>query len=146
VGEDIFLVSLYGPWYGDIVPLSLDIFLVSSSDPWYGDIVLYLQTLKFPQHHSRDDQRIRYQKHGHSSPYYPQANGQLEAVNKSLKTILQKIVSQHKSGWHIMLYPTQIRLAHHAISHTLGILNLGQDCHRIFPFPISTWCGIDITH
>jgi hypothetical protein len=36
--------------------------LVSSSDPWYGDIVLYLQTLKFPQHLSRDDRRrIRYQ-------------------------------------------------------------------------------------
>jgi hypothetical protein len=25
------------------------IFLVSSSDPWYGDVI-YLQTLKFPQH------------------------------------------------------------------------------------------------
>jgi hypothetical protein len=38
------------------------IFLVSSSDPWYGDIVLYLQTLKFPQHLSQDDRRrIRYQ-------------------------------------------------------------------------------------
>jgi len=38
------------------------IFLVSSPDPWYGDIVLYLQTLKFPQHLSRDDRRcIRYQ-------------------------------------------------------------------------------------
>jgi hypothetical protein len=32
------------------------------SNPWYGDIVVYLQTLKFPQHLSRDDQWcIRYQ-------------------------------------------------------------------------------------
>jgi len=38
------------------------IFLVSSFDPWYGDIVLYLQTLKFPQHLWRDDRRrVRYQ-------------------------------------------------------------------------------------
>jgi hypothetical protein len=42
--------------------LDEQIFLVSSSDPWYGDNVLYLQTLKFPQHLSRDDRRrIRYQ-------------------------------------------------------------------------------------
>ena len=45
-------------------------------------------------------------KHGHSSPYYPKANGKVEAINKSLKTILQKNVSQSKSDWHIMLYPT----------------------------------------
>jgi hypothetical protein len=31
------------------------IFLLSSSDPWYGYIVVYLQTLEFPQHISRDD-------------------------------------------------------------------------------------------
>jgi hypothetical protein len=36
-------------------------------------------------------------KHGHSSPYYPQENGQVEAVKKSLKTIFQKTVSQSKS-------------------------------------------------
>jgi hypothetical protein len=45
-------------------------------------------------------------KHGHSSPYYPQANGQVEAVNKFLKTILQIIVSHSKYDWHLMLYPT----------------------------------------
>jgi hypothetical protein len=45
-------------------------------------------------------------KHGHFSPYYPWENGQVESVNKSVKTILQKIVIQRKFDWHIMLYPT----------------------------------------
>jgi hypothetical protein len=37
-------------------------------------------------------------KNNHSSPYFPQKNGQVEVVNKSLKTILQKTVIQSKSG------------------------------------------------
>jgi transposase InsO family protein len=45
-------------------------------------------------------------KHDHSSPYYPQESGQVEAVNKSLKTILQKTISRSNSNWHIMLYHT----------------------------------------
>ena len=44
-------------------------------------------------------------KQEHSSSYYPQANGQVEAVNKSLKSILQRTVAQSKTNWHIMLYP-----------------------------------------
>jgi hypothetical protein len=44
-------------------------------------------------------------RHGHSSSYYPHKNGQVEAVNKSLKIILQKTIIQSKSDWHIMLYP-----------------------------------------
>jgi hypothetical protein len=44
-------------------------------------------------------------RHGHSSPYYPQENGQVEVVKNSLKTFLQKTVSRRKSNWHIMLYP-----------------------------------------
>ena len=51
--EDVIHVDLF---------VDEHIFLVSSSDPWYGDIVLYLQTLKFPQHLSQDDRWcIRYQ-------------------------------------------------------------------------------------
>ena len=44
-------------------------------------------------------------KQEHSSSYYPQANGQVEAVNKSLKSILQRTIAQSKMNWHIMLYP-----------------------------------------
>jgi hypothetical protein len=40
----------------------------------------------------------------HSSPYYPQVNVQVEAVNKSLKTILQQTINLSKSNWHLMLY------------------------------------------
>ena len=39
-----------------------------------------------------------------SSCYYPQANGQVEVVNKSLKSILQQTIAQSKNNWHIMLY------------------------------------------
>ena len=36
-------------------------------------------------------------KQEHSSSYSPQANGQLEAVNKSLKSILQRTIAQSKT-------------------------------------------------
>ena len=42
----------------------------------------------------------------HSSPYYLQTNGQVEAVNKTLKTILHQTMDRNKSNWHIMLFPT----------------------------------------
>ena len=45
-------------------------------------------------------------KQEHSSSYYPQVNGQVEAVNKSLKYILQQTITQSKNNWHIMLYPS----------------------------------------
>ena len=44
-------------------------------------------------------------KQEHSSSYYPQVNGQVEVVNKSLKSILQRTIAQSKTNWHIMLYP-----------------------------------------
>jgi hypothetical protein len=37
-------------------------------------------------------------KHDHSSSYYPQENGKVEAINKSLKTILQKTVNRSNSN------------------------------------------------
>eukprot|EP00253_Pinus_taeda_P003743 PITA_03743 len=40
----------------------------------------------------------------HSSPYYPQVNGQVEVVNKNLKTILQRTIDENRSNWHLMLY------------------------------------------
>ena len=45
-------------------------------------------------------------KQEHSSSYYPQVNGQVEVVHKSLKSILQQTIAQRKMNWHIILYPS----------------------------------------
>ena len=42
----------------------------------------------------------------HSSSFHPQTNGQVEAVNKTLKTILKHTINPTRSNWHIILYPT----------------------------------------
>lgn len=39
-----------------------------------------------------------------SSSYYPQANGQVQAVNAILKTMICRLVGNHKTHWHRMLY------------------------------------------
>ena len=42
--------------------------------------------------------------HDNSSPYYPQVNGQVEAINKVLKRMLQKMIGTYKRSWHLILY------------------------------------------
>ena len=42
--------------------------------------------------------------HNGSTSYYPQANGQVEAVNKVLVMILQRTIGMHKSNWHLMFF------------------------------------------
>jgi len=42
--------------------------------------------------------------HDSSMPYYPQANGQVEAINKVLVTMLQRTIGMHNSNWNLMLF------------------------------------------
>ena len=44
--------------------------------------------------------------HDNSTPYYLKANGQVEAINKLLKTMLQRMVWQAKSSWHLQMFFT----------------------------------------
>jgi hypothetical protein len=45
-------------------------------------------------------------RHEKSTPYYPQANGQVEAINKVLITMLRRIIGIHQTSWHMMLFST----------------------------------------
>ena len=42
--------------------------------------------------------------HDNSTPYYPQSNGQVEAINKILKRMLQRMIGVRKRNWHLILY------------------------------------------
>ena len=42
--------------------------------------------------------------HDNSTPYYPQDNGQVEAINKVIKNMLQWMVGKAKSNWHLQLF------------------------------------------
>ena len=42
--------------------------------------------------------------HENSTSYYLQANGQVEAINKVLKTMLRRMVGDHKSNWNHVLF------------------------------------------
>ena len=42
--------------------------------------------------------------HDNSTPYYPHANGQVEAINKVLKRMLQRMIGVHKRSWQLILY------------------------------------------
>jgi hypothetical protein len=43
-------------------------------------------------------------RHENSTPYYPHANSQVEAINKLLITILRRIIKIHKTSWHVMFF------------------------------------------
>jgi hypothetical protein len=42
--------------------------------------------------------------HENSTPYYPQANGQVEAINKVLITMLRQMIGIHNTNWQMMLF------------------------------------------
>jgi hypothetical protein len=42
--------------------------------------------------------------HEKSTPYYPQENGQVQAINKVLITMLRQMIGIHKTSWHTMLF------------------------------------------
>jgi hypothetical protein len=44
--------------------------------------------------------------HGVTTPYHPQANGQVELSNREIKQILEKVVSKSRGDWSMKLRDT----------------------------------------
>ena len=43
-------------------------------------------------------------RHENSTLYYMQANSQVEDINKVLKTMLRRMVGEHKSNWNLNIF------------------------------------------
>ena len=43
-------------------------------------------------------------RHENSTPYYPQVNGEVEAIKKVLKHMINRMVGIHKSSWHLKIF------------------------------------------
>jgi hypothetical protein len=43
-------------------------------------------------------------RHDSSTPYYPQANGQVKAINKVVITMIRWMIGIHKTSWHTVLF------------------------------------------
>jgi len=43
-------------------------------------------------------------RHDSSTPYYPQANGLVESINKVLVIMIRRIIGIHRTNWHNMLF------------------------------------------
>lgn len=92
-------------------------------------------------------------KHWKSSPYYPQANEQVESINKVLEAIMTKTIQQHHKGWADRLpeapwaYKTTRR---NTTGHTPYELVYGKQV--LFPiefqvktYRVATQLGMDLT-
>ena len=67
--------------------------------------------------------------HENSTPYYPQANDQVEVINKVLITMLRQMIGIHKTSWHTMLFSV------------VGLSDIRQVCYHVYTFSVSLWCG-----
>eukprot|EP00253_Pinus_taeda_P025643 PITA_25643 len=71
-------------------------------------------------------------RHDSSTPYYPQENGLVEAVNKVLVTMIQRITGIHRSNWHNMLfsalwaYQTSVKISTATSEEEKSLLHLAQ--------------------
>eukprot|EP00253_Pinus_taeda_P003241 PITA_03241 len=84
------------------------LFLISTLDPWFGVPQAIITD------HGRHFRNVMMTEltgqlglcHNSSTPYYPQANGLVEAINKVLVIMIQQIIEIHRSNWHNMLFST----------------------------------------
>eukprot|EP00253_Pinus_taeda_P027739 PITA_27739 len=95
------------------------LFAILVLSPWFVDIANYVVLAQFPHHLSSKEKSkiqkelpsryckqattgplfIRRIKHRTSTPYHPQANGQVEVTNRALEGILTKVVSSSRNNW-----------------------------------------------
>eukprot|EP00253_Pinus_taeda_P002033 PITA_02033 len=78
------------------------LFAVTFKTPWYANVANYLAVASGPQFAGNKiaaTLKNYHIPHKITTPYHPQANGQVESKNKIIEAILTKAIASHRRDW-----------------------------------------------